>query len=116
MSTTQRIAKNTSVLLVSQIITYVFGFFITIYAANYLGANGFGILSLALSITAIFGIISDMGLSTLMVREVARNKSLMNRYVSNTILMRIILSFLACGMIILKKELYQTSCMVNPHN
>lgn len=106
MSTTQRIAKNTSVLIVSQIITYVFGFFITIYAANYLGANGFGILSLALSITAIFGIISDMGLSTLLVREVARDKSLMNKYVSNTILMRIILSFIAWGMIILTVNIF----------
>ena len=50
-------AKNTSVLFVAQMITYVLGFFTTMYMARYLGAEGFGIISLALSITGIFGIV-----------------------------------------------------------
>ena len=68
MNTVQRIAKNTGVMFVSQILTYVLGFFITMYTGQYLGANGFGIISLALSITAIFGVFVDMGLSSLMIR------------------------------------------------
>ena len=43
------------------------------YTVRYLGAEGFGILSLAF--TGIFGVFSDLGLSTLTVREVARDKS-----------------------------------------
>jgi hypothetical protein len=43
MNTVQRIAKNTGVLLVSQIASYVLGFFFIMYTARYLGAAGFGI-------------------------------------------------------------------------
>jgi O-antigen/teichoic acid export membrane protein len=46
--------------------------------ARYLGADGFGVLSFAISITAIFGILVDMGLSTLMIREVTRDKPKIN--------------------------------------
>jgi len=92
MNTVQRIAKNTGVLLISQIASYIIGFFFIMYTARYLGAAGFGInpfkkrlrkmlrLSFALAFTGTFGVVSDLGLSTLMVREVARAKSLMGWY------------------------------------
>ena len=76
MNTVQRIAKNTGVLLASQIVSYVLGFFFIMYTARYLGAEGFGTLSFALAFTGIFGVFADLGLSTLTVREVARDKSL----------------------------------------
>jgi len=68
------------------------------YTARYLGAEGYGILSLALSITGIFGILADLGLNTLMVREVARNKELADTYISNTFLMKMVLSILTFGL------------------
>jgi len=43
MNTVKRIAKNTGVLLVSQIASYILGFFFIMYTARYLGAAGFGI-------------------------------------------------------------------------
>ena len=101
MSTIQKIAKNTSVMFIAQIMTYGLGFFITMYTAQYLGAEGFGILSLALSITAIFGIIGDMGLGTLMVREIARDKTTSNKYISNIALIKVILSLLMFTLIAL---------------
>ena len=55
-------------LFVSQIITYIMGFFITMYSARYLGAEGFGIISLALAITGILVVFTDLGLGTLTVR------------------------------------------------
>ena len=77
------------------------GFFTLVYMARYLGAEGFGILSLALSITGIFAIIIDMGLGTLMIREVARNKLMADKYIPNVPLMKVILSFFTLGLIIL---------------
>ena len=62
MNTVQRIAKNTGVLLISRIASYLFGFFFIMYTARYLGAAGFGILSFALAFTGIFGVFSDLGL------------------------------------------------------
>ena len=79
MNTVQTIAKNTGVLLVSQIASYIIGFFYIMYTARYLGTAGFGILSFALAFTGIFGVFSDLGLSTLTVREVARDKSLASK-------------------------------------
>ena len=90
MNTVQRIAKNTGVLLVSQIANYIIGFFFVMYTACYLGAKGFGILSFALAFTGIFGVFSDLGLSTLTVREVARDKSLAVKYLGNIAVMKLI--------------------------
>jgi hypothetical protein len=43
MNTIRRIAKNTGVLLTSQMVSYILGFFFIMYTARYLGAEGFGI-------------------------------------------------------------------------
>ena len=101
MNTVQRIAKNSGVLLVSQIASYVFGFFFVMYTARYLGAEGFGVLSFALAFTGIFGIFGDLGLSTLAVREVARDKSLAGKYLGNIIAMKVVLVVITFGMIFL---------------
>ncbi len=92
MNPVKKIAKNTLVLLISQIINYVLAFFYMIYIARYLGAEGFGILSFALAFTGIFSILADLGLNTLTVREIARDTSLTSKYFSNTLIIKIILS------------------------
>lgn len=101
MTKAKGIVKNMGFLFISQLITYVIGFFITMYTARYLGTEGFGILSLALSITVIFGVIVDMGLGTLMIREIARDRIFRDKYVSNVSLIKFFLSFLMMGLLIL---------------
>ena len=101
MTTARRIAKNTTLILIAQIVTYILGFFITIYTIRYLGVGNFGILSLALSITGIFIIFTDLGLGTLIVREIARDKSVTDKYISNILLMKVLLTILTLGLIIL---------------
>jgi len=92
MNTIKIIAKNTLVMLVARILSYLLGFFSTIYTARYLSADSFGIISLALSLSAIVGVLIDPGLSTLTTREVARNKLLSEKYVANTVVMKIVFS------------------------
>ena len=92
MSAVSKIAKNTSILLLSQVISYILAFFYTIYTARYLGAAGFGILSTALALGALLSIFTELGLSTLTTREVSREKSLANKYIGNTIVLKIALS------------------------
>lgn len=92
MSDARRIAKNTSVLFISQIITYAFGFFITIYTIRYLSVDSWGVLSTALALTGILVVFMDLGLGTLTTREVARDKSLTRKYVANTAVMKLILT------------------------
>ncbi|SCG85775.1 flippase [Methanobacterium congolense] len=99
MSRIRTLAKNTTILFLGNMISYLLGFFTTIYTARYLGVQGFGILSLALSITGIFGVFTDLGLGTLTTREVSRNKSKANKYIGNTAVMKVFLAFLTFGLI-----------------
>jgi len=99
MNTVQRIAKNSLVLLASNIINKILGFFYVMYIARYLGAEGFGILSFALAFTGIFSVFSDLGLNPLTVREVARDKSLAGKYLGNITVIKIFLVIITFGLI-----------------
>ena len=101
MSAIHRLAKNTGILFVSQIMTFILGFLYMIYTARYLGPEVYGILSFAIAFTIIFGILADLGLSQLMVRELSRDKSLASKYLGNTIVMKIIASIITFLLIIL---------------
>jgi len=101
MGTTQRIAKNTGVLLLADAIGKIFMFFFVIYTARYLGVAGFGILSFALAFTGIFGIFSDLGLQQLAIREIARDRSLARKYLGNVAGMKIILVTITFSLIAL---------------
>ncbi|MDZ7860515.1 MAG: flippase [Candidatus Krumholzibacteriota bacterium] len=101
MNVVQRIARNAGMLLVSRIVSRVLAFFYIMYVARYLGAEGFGILSFALAFTGMFGIISDLGLSRLIVREVSRDRFLASKYLNNIIVMNCILAVTTFGLIAL---------------
>lgn len=92
MNTLQRIIKNTGVFFVAQVVTYFIAFLYTVYTIKYLGAEGFGVLTSGLAFTLIFGVIADLGLSPLTVREVSRDKSLHPRYTGNILLIKLFLS------------------------
>jgi len=101
MNAIQRMAKNTGVQVVSQFTTLILGFLYTMYSARYLGTEGFGILTFALALTALFGVFADMGLQTLAVREIARDESLSGKYLGNIAGMKAILAVIAFGLIFL---------------
>lgn len=95
MNTIQRIVKNTGVFFIAQVITYIIAFIYTINMARYLGAEGFGILTFGLSFVLILGISADLGLSSLIVREVSRNKSLTSKYAGNALIIKFFLSIVS---------------------
>ena len=101
MNTIQTIAKNTGVLAISQVITSILGFFLLIYIARYLGEVGFGKYSFALSFTTLFTIVANLGMNNYIIREIARNKELTNEYLTNVSLIKLLLSFIAFGFIVL---------------
>lgn len=106
MSNVQKIAKNTIVLSISQILSYLLAFFYTIAIARYLGADGFGILSFALAFTGIFGVLADLGLNTLAVKEVSKDKSKAKKYLGNFLLIKIVLSLITLLIIALTLNLF----------
>jgi O-antigen/teichoic acid export membrane protein len=101
MSSVQRIARNTTLLLLSNIASLVLGFFFTMYVARYLAAEGFGVLSLALAFTAIFGVQTDIGLQT----EITRDKSPARKYLNNIAVLKIVLGIITFGLMALSVQL-----------
>jgi O-antigen/teichoic acid export membrane protein len=101
MNDIKRIAKNIGVSGFSQIIISLLGFVILIYIARYFGEAGFGKYSFAVSITALLAIFTNPGIDNLIIREISRNKKIANEYITNAIIIKIPLCFLAFFIIVL---------------
>lgn len=103
MSQIKAIFKNTSWLSISQVLTSVCAFLWTILIARYLGVTDYGIVSFAISFTGLIGIVMDLGMTTYITREIAKNKDLLFRYMNNIFIFKLILStilFFISGLIL----------------
>ena len=90
----KRLMKNISYLMVSQILSYVLMFIYTLITARYLGVTEFGIISFALAFVTIISIFTDLGLNTVLTREIALNNSLEQKYINNIFSTKLILVFI----------------------
>ena len=95
MSKINEIFKNTSWLLISQIITSIFGFVWIVLLARYLGVSDFGIMNFAISFTSIMSIFIDLGINTYITRDLSRSPELSQKYIGNAIPLKIFLSILS---------------------
>ena len=101
MNTVQRIAKNTAALFAAQVVVAILSLILSIFIARNLGAVFFGKYSFALAFTAIFAVVSDLGYNTLLIREVARDKSQASKYLNNVISMRALMSLVNFAFIVI---------------
>ena len=101
MSNVQRIAKNAGALYASYILTSLLGLVLTVAVARELGDAAFGRYSFAVALTAIFAVFLDMGFDTLIVRDVARDRTVAEKYLGNIIVMKVLLSVVVFGMLAL---------------
>ena len=70
-----------------------------IYIARKLGGEDFGKLSFAYSFAGICFIVTDFGLSTILIRNVSRQKELTREYVSNILVLKVVLSLICISVI-----------------
>jgi len=87
-------AKNTFYLLVAYGYQKVVALFYFILLARYLGADNFGKYTFAISFTALFAVLIDVGLFAVLTREIARNKEKTKSYFGNILTFNIISSVL----------------------
>lgn len=106
MNTFKKLIKNVSVLFIGNFVAYIISFFYVMYSARYLGAENYGVLSFALAFSGVLALIVDLGLNSLIVRELARDKLLINKYVINIILIKLILSVLTLSLLYLILNLF----------
>ncbi len=70
----QTVAKNTFWLAVAEGITRFLKLFLIIFIARILGATEYGKFTFALAFVSLFAIFSDLGISSITTREIAREK------------------------------------------
>lgn len=78
MSTSRKVLKNFLSLSVAEVISRILGALLSLFVARYLGVNPFAQLTFALAFTSYFNIFADFGLTTLGVREIAKDKTITN--------------------------------------
>lgn len=107
----QTIAKNVFWLSVSNILGKLIRAILIIYAARVLGTEGWGIFSYALTISATFSVIMDLGINPIVLKEFSRlhNKEdeiKQKNILSTAIILKIIFSIIGVLAVILLAPLF----------
>lgn len=92
---TIRFAQNSIFLMGTQLLSKIAGFGGIILLVRILDVDDFGVYSLALAVTGIISLFVELGLDQLAIREIARDKKRIGRYVANSALVKSVLSLLA---------------------
>lgn len=85
------IAKNTLYLTAASIAQKFFSFIYFTLIARYVGVTGTGLYVTALSFSSLFSILTDLGLTSVLVRESAKDRQKMIAMVNNISALKIIL-------------------------
>lgn len=88
-NTSQIIAKNTFWLGVGEITSRLLKLVIIFYAIKILGVSDWGVFSYTISLCGLFMIFSDMGLSSILTRELAKNSTEKDKYISTSFILKI---------------------------
>ncbi len=101
LSTAQKVAKNTVFLLSGNLLFRLISLIVTIYLAKYLGVEDFGKYNFVFAYLAFFGILTDLGLGDILVREMSRDSEKMSLIVGNAYIIKLLLSVLAIFLAVL---------------
>jgi O-antigen/teichoic acid export membrane protein len=91
-SATKKVAYNTAIQVAGKGIVMVLAAVSVAILTRYLGPSGYGNFTLALVYLTFFGIMADLGLFTIAVREMSKDKSRMQEILGNTLSLRALLS------------------------
>lgn len=86
-----KVAKNTSVLFLAQMTSRAVGIFYIAALARYVGAEGVGMISTATVLNGLLVLVIAPGLDTLLVRDVAADRGRAGSYLSNVLMVRLLL-------------------------
>jgi O-antigen/teichoic acid export membrane protein len=92
MSVTQRIIKNTVFLISGQVFAKLVNLALVLILAYIFGVTGFGIYSFAFAYTTLFVLLIHLGINSLLVREVARNRENAEDFIATTFPVLIVMS------------------------
>ena len=91
MSTVRKIGKNISFLGAANIIQKFLALAMVIYLAQKLGVGDFGVYSFAFSFVLFFSILGDLGIQTMLSREIAKDRSKAPQLLGDALVVKLIL-------------------------
>jgi len=97
----QTILKNTFWLFFAQAFARLVSLIIVIWSARYFGPEIYGKFSFSFSFVALFIVFTDFGMSNLIMREVAKDKSKTSQYIDNMFFLKIILAVIILPVIVI---------------
>lgn len=92
INTKQTVLKNTFWLLVSEFGMRILKFTIFVYVIRKLGAAEWGLFSYAFAIMGIFGLLSDIGINAVLLKETSKNSEMKANYISTGFFLKLFLS------------------------
>jgi O-antigen/teichoic acid export membrane protein len=99
-SARQTVMKNTFWLAMSNFAGRLIRAGLIIYSARVLGAAGYGIFSYALGIAGFFAVLSDIGVSAILTREISKKPEVVHEYISTSLLIKIVLIVISAVFVI----------------
>ena len=93
-----QVGRNVLVTLATQLVSWALTFAVTLFLPRYVGDTGLGNLALADSLVVVFGVVVPLGTSTVLVREIARDRSRTGSLLAATLLLRFPLGLLMGGL------------------
>jgi len=101
MSAVKRISKNIFFLSSAELVSKTLQFILMVYAARLLDQAAFGKFSFALSLSFIAVIVADLGINTLLIREISREKSKVGKYFLNAFSVKILFAIVTFAFVII---------------
>lgn len=95
-----RVVRNIAVTLGTQILSWALTFAVTLSLPRYVGDAGLGKMAFALSLAALFGTVIPLGTSTVLVREIAKDRSRTGELLLAAIFLRVPLGLLMTALLI----------------
>ena len=102
----RRVARNTAAPLAATIVERGLGLLLAMYAARVLGPGGVGAYNVAQNVWKFASDIADFGLSTLLTRDVARDRPAAAQRTATTVGLRLVLAAVCAPAAVLVATLY----------
>lgn len=100
-----RIVNNTAISFVGQLVTWTSTILLTIAYGRFLGDVKFGELYFAITFALLIGVPIERGFNQQLTRDVAQEPEKAVRFLSNTIIIKIVLWFVLYGLLLLLSSL-----------
>ena len=104
-SVLRRVAWNTAAQAAGKAVVLGIGLASVVITTRYLGSAGYGKVALAFAFVQMLGVLADVGLLTVVVREISRDPEQTDRLVGNALVLRLALSLVTLALAVIASVL-----------